>query len=447
MFYRPRNDFLPPQAFLTVTRRTPERFFLPLSGLVSIWFPNSSRAASFPISPMNAAGQASVLKVAMIRSGPDVLVVDDEGTVRDCLAEALAPYCGHVRAVDGVDNALRALETSHFDLVLSDVCMPGPSGLDLLALARQLDWDCAVILMTGQANMDQVVAGVRLHAEDFLLKPFGLDTLEHSIRKAYEKLRAARARRCEREALSAGLKERTAQLEVTRQLLCDSYRAALETLVATLEAREPETCAHSFRVRTYVLHLASAMCYPAADLSRLAYAALLHDIGKVAVSDSILLKPGPLTPAEFEVLKMHCAVGERIVNRMGFLQGAGKIIRHHHERWDGRGYPDGISGTAIPFGSRLFAIADTLDAMTSNRCYRLSLSLDAARQEIHRCSGSQFDPIIASVFGDVSDDVWIQLRHQADNDARVAVIPEISDPRPLLSPPALSPSLPAVALR
>jgi putative nucleotidyltransferase with HDIG domain len=355
-----------------------------------------------------------------------VLVVDDEPSVCEYLVEALSPICGCLRTANNVQGALHALETNSFDLLLADVCMPGASGLDLLALARQLNWDCAVILMTGHAHMDQVVAGVRLHAADFLLKPFRLDTLELAIKKSYDKLQAARRRRSERERLSAGLKERTAQLEVTRQLLCDSYRSSLETLVATLEAREPETYAHSFRVRAYALHLATLMSYPPADLSRLAYAALLHDLGKVAVSDAVLLKPGPLTPEEFEVLKSHSIVGERIVNRMGFLQDAGTIIRHHHERWDGRGYPDGIAGTQIPFGSRVFAIADTLDAMTSNRCYRLSLTLDAARQEIRRCAGSQFDPVAAQIFDSVPDETWRVLRQQADNDAHAANKPEFS---------------------
>lgn len=386
------------------------------------------------------------IKADMKVSVPDVLVVDDELPVCDYLVEALGPICGKLRSVNSVHAALQMLETGRFDLILSDVCMPGPTGLDLLALAKQLNWDCAVILMTGHAQMDQVVAGVRLHAEDFLLKPFGLDTLEHSIRKSYEKLQANRVRHREREMLSAGLKERTAQLEVTRQLLCDSYRSSLETLVATLEAREPATYAHSFRVRAYALHLAAAMSYPAADMSRLAYAALLHDLGKVAVADTILLKPGPLTADEFEVLKSHSVVGERIVNRMGFLQGAGKIIRHHHERWDGRGYPDGISGTEIPFGSRLFAIADTLDAMTSDRCYRLSLTLEAARQEIHRCAGSQFDPLIAKVFANVPDQAWVNLRQRADNDAHAAKQPEISSRSCAFSAPMLSRSSSAAAL-
>jgi cyclic di-GMP phosphodiesterase len=282
--------------------------------------------------------------------------------------------------------------------------------------------------MTGHASIEQIVSSVKLHAADFLLKPFTLDALFRSVSGAYERLVCSRQQLSERYSLASGLRERTEQLEAARLSLRDSYRSALETLVATLEAREPQTYAHSFRVRSYALHLARLMNYPEAVLPRLASAAVLHDIGKIAVSDSVLLKPGPLTKAEFEVLKIHSEVGERIVRRMGFMNGAAKIIRHHHEHFDGRGYPDGLVGPQIPFGSRLFAVADTLDAMTSNRCYRNALSLDAARTEIIRCAGTQFDPAIAETFGSIAPSTWAELRAEADHDARAAIIDPGSRP-------------------
>ncbi|HVZ19069.1 MAG TPA: HD-GYP domain-containing protein [Terriglobales bacterium] len=248
-----------------------------------------------------------------------------------------------------------------------------------------------------------------------------------------------------REFLVEALRSRTEQLEFTRHLLNDSYRSALETVVATLEAREKETYAHSFRVRAYALHLARSMKYPAADLPRLAHAALLHDVGKVAVPDAILLKPGPLNAKEFELLKSHAVVGERIVNRMGFLAGAGKVIRHHHERWDGRGYPDGIGGCEIPFGSRLFAVADTLDAMTSHRCYRDALTIQDAYDEIHRCTGTQFDPEVAQAFLDVPPETWLRLQREADRDANAAIIPDVEPGKFLPCAEAPAGSLRAIA--
>ena len=375
---------------------------------------------------------------------PHLLIVDDETPVRDFLTEALEPCCAGVTSVDSLHGALQAFENDQYDVLLADICMPGGTGLDLLALAQQLNWDCAVILMTGHAQMDHVVAGVRLHAADFLLKPFSLDTLQHSVEQSFEKLRQARASRLEHDMLAVGLRERTEQLQAACHLLDDSHRSALESLVATLDAREHETYTHSFRVRAYALHLALAINYPPQDLPLFGYAALLHDIGKIAVSDTILLKPGRLTPQEFTLLKNHSTVGEHIVERMGFLRGADNIIRHHHERWDGRGYPDRISGTAIPLGSRLFAVADTLDAMTSDRCYRKALTLEDARREIERCSGTQFDPSIVRVFTTISSAVLHKLRQAADRDASAAVVPDLSSaglPFSAAAPSQLSPAV------
>lgn len=373
---------------------------------------------------------ASLVHLATSDFLPALLIVDDELSVREYLLDALLPCCTRASAVDSVHDALHALETGRYDVVLADVCMPGAGGLDLLAVIQQLKWDCAVILMTGHAQLEQVVASVRLEASDFLLKPFSLATLHEAVHQCYEKLVVRRRSRGEREELNANLRQRERQLDFSRHLLTDTHQSALESLVLTLEARERNTYAHSFRVRAYALHMASQIGYPATELQLLGHAALLHDIGKVAVSDLVLLKPGPLDNHEYAALKTHSAVGERIVNRMDFLVGAGDIIRHHHERWDGRGYPDGIPRTDIPLGSRLFAIADTLDAMTSHRCYRRALSFAAAREEIARCAGTQFDPAIAAAFTEVSEETWNSLRDLADGDALAASTPNSSRQHP-----------------
>jgi putative nucleotidyltransferase with HDIG domain len=246
--------------------------------------------------------------------------------------------------------------------------------------------------------MEVVADSVRWEAADFLLKPFSVDAVIRSVARSYQKVVERRESLQSQTQLSLGLRERTIQLENARKSLCHAYRSALESMVAALEAREHGTYAHSYRVRAYAMHLAKLLDYPAVDLSRLAYAALLHDIGKIAVSDAILLKPGKLAPEEFKALQGHSAMGEKIVRRMGFLPEEAKIIRHHHERWDGRGYPDGLREQEIPLGSRIFAIADTLDAMTSDRCYRNSLTITNVQREVRDCSGSQFDPGIASAW-------------------------------------------------
>ena len=188
-------------------------------------------------------------------------------------------------------------------------------------------------------------------------------------------------------------------------------------MVVILDLREHETCAHSFRVRTYAMHLAQKINYPADRLSLLSTAALLHDIGKIAVPDQILLKPGRLDSNEMLLLRQHSIIGEQIVRRSAMLRECAPIIRHHHERWDGTGYPDRLARTQIPLGARLFALADTLDAMTSDRCYRSALTLGQARAEVARCSSTQFDPALAQHFQSIPDEVWVHLRNQADEQA------------------------------
>ncbi len=345
---------------------------------------------------------------------PRVLLVDDEPVVRGCLTEALRSCSQQVANATDAPRALEAIESGAFDVVVCDLYMPGVSGLELLRLARQSQWDMAFVLMSGKAEMSDLLTAIRLNATDFLLKPFSMDTLVAAVESSFRKLLLSRLDREQQESLGAGIERRTRDLEVAMRNLADTYQATLEAMVAALDAREHETYAHSFRVRAYTSHLARAVGYPAAQLLQLEQAALLHDIGKIAVPDNILLKPARLTEEEFAELKKHPVAGEEILNRIPFLQGASLIVRHHHERYDGRGYPDGLAGDQIPLGARIFTIVDTLDAMTSNRCYRKALGYQAARAEVMRCTGEQFDPRLTDVFFRIPESTWTELGVQAD---------------------------------
>src|SRR5258708_14001755 len=190
---------------------------------------------------------------------------------------------------------------------------------------------------------------------------------------------------CEyRHTLEQSLQRRTLDLEHALNYLETNYAATLNSLVTALDAREQETCAHSFRVRAYTAHLARLAGYPPSLLPQLENAALLHDIGKIAISDTILLKQGKLTEEEFLIMKQHTWLGQEMLQKITFLQPASKIIRHHHERFDGTGYPDQLAGDHIPLGSRIFPFADTLDPMTSDRCYRVSPPTQASPRAIIR---------------------------------------------------------------
>jgi putative nucleotidyltransferase with HDIG domain len=194
----------------------------------------------------------------------------------------------------------------------------------------------------------------------------------------------------------------------------ENYQTTLEALVLALDAREHETYAHSLRVRAYTLHLARLVSYPPALLPALGHAALLHDIGKVAVADSILLKAGKLTEEEWVQMRRHVLAGEQILNRIPFLKPSAPVVRHHHERYDGKGYPSGVGGEQIPLGARLFTLADTLDAMTSDRAYRKAMGLSEVRAEVSRQRGEQFDPQIADLFLKVPEGVWLEVRDSVE---------------------------------
>lgn len=348
---------------------------------------------------------------------PNILVVDDEPTVCDAVAEALPSVAAKVAIAVNTAQAISSLNSGRFDVVLCDLYMPGGGGLDVLQYASRTQLDLGFILMTGRPQVNDIVAACRLHAADILLKPFSLESLQTAVNKAYSRVFRMRRERIHRNQLRSGLRHRLLQLEDTRSQLRDSYREIIECMVVILDHREHETCAHSFRVRTYATYLAAEINYPADQLPTLSTAALLHDIGKVAVPDQILLKPGTLNASERLLLQQHSTTGEQIVGRSAMLQECAPIIRHHHERWDGKGYPDGLAKDKIPLGSRLFALADTLDAMTSHRCYRAALSLEQAHAEIERCSGQQFDPALVRVFQSIPDCRWIELRDEADEQA------------------------------
>jgi len=345
---------------------------------------------------------------------PKVLVVDDDPGIRRFFREALQTTTAHVAEAADAPSALEAIENGDFDVIVCDVWMAGATGLELLAMAHQTRWDVGFILVTGEYQIETVIAALRMQASDFLLKPVALEDVTRSVTAAFERLVSLRQARAYQGSLEASIQRRTHELEVVLSELESNYQMTLEALVAALDAREHETFSHSLRVRAYTRYLARRAGYPPALLPTLEQGALLHDIGKVAVSDSILLKPAKLTAEEWVEMRKHPATGDEILRRVPFLRPASAIVRHHHERFDGSGYPDALAGAQIPLGDRLFAVADTLDAMTSDRLYRKAPGLEAAREEIRRWSGKQFDPHIVDLFLGIPPVTWMHVCSEAE---------------------------------
>lgn len=236
------------------------------------------------------------------------------------------------------------------------------------------------------------------------------------------------------EILTAVASTAAMAIENTRlqQSVADGYRSTIKALAAAVDAKDPYTAGHSQRVMEYALRGGSSLSLSQDELEVLEYAAILHDIGKLGIPDSILLKPGPPDPEELLVIRQHSSIGANIIKHIPFLEEARKLILHHHERYDGTGYPDGLRGPEIPVGSCMIAIADAFDTMTTDRSYHAAISAEHAIEELHRCSGTQFCPLAVDAFISsfsvtskssrslrLSSGVLTTIR-QADKDVRIA---------------------------
>jgi len=235
------------------------------------------------------------------RMCPKVLVVDDDPAVRAFFREVLNPLTAQVAEANDASCALEAIESGDFDVIICDIWMPGASGLDLLTIAQQTRWDVGFILVTGEIQVETVIAALRMRASDFLLKPLTPEEVTRSVTQTFERLLALRQARAYQDSLEMSIQRRTRELEAALSDLESNFQMTLEALVAALDAREHETFSHSLRVRAYTRYLARRAGYPPALLPSLEQGALLHDIGKIAVSDAILLKPAKLDLPPFSV--------------------------------------------------------------------------------------------------------------------------------------------------
>ncbi len=343
-----------------------------------------------------------------------ILIVDDESNVRSVLMRHLTDSHTECVTSHSAFDALNKIKSQRFSLVISDVMMPGMSGVELLRFVKKQDPEIAVIIITGLMDINTAVDSLRTGACDFITKPFDLTTIRRAVGRALERRQLLIENRYYQQELEKKVRERTLELNGALYEVEESYKITLEALVTALDAREHETQAHSQRVREYTLTLAVQLGFDGEGLIQAGRGALLHDVGKIGVPDSILLKPGKLTEQEWIEMKKHPQIGFEILQNIKFLSATAEIVLCHQERWDGEGYPNSLAGRDIPLGARIFAVVDTLDAMTSNRPYRRSLSFEAALNEIRQCAGTQFDPQVVEAFFSIPSETWRNI-HDAVN--------------------------------
>jgi putative nucleotidyltransferase with HDIG domain len=363
-----------------------------------------------------------------------ILIVDDEAHVRSMIAATLERQGYQVMLASGGREAVDALEQESFELILTDIVMQDGNGLALLERIHADNPHLPVIMVTAIHDISVAIDSMRRGAYDYVLKPFEREHLVATVQRALEHRQALQESRTYQQNLEQVVRARTEMLRQAMEDLENSYDVTLEALGDALDLKDSETEGHSKRVTAYTIALARAMGISPAEIKVIARGAFLHDIGKMAIPDQILRKPGKLTPEEQEVMREHCARGYQMLRKIPFLAEAAEIVFAHQEHYDGSGYPNALKSGAIPIGARIFAVADTLDAITSDRPYRVARSFEAARQEIIRCSGTQFDPAVVEVYLKIPNELWLELRSEITGQNRRFSTFEI--PQPLSAPKA-----------
>lgn len=331
----------------------------------------------------------------------NILIVDDEAVVRQSLSRTLARDSYRCAEAGNADEAFVKMEAGPFDLAILDIKMPGKSGLELLPEVKTKYPNTAVIMVTAVTDIGVVTQCLKAGAVDYIPKPFNLDEVSLSVKQSLEKRK-----------FEIDMKNHLQGLECQVALQDKKMRAlflgAVQSLASALEAKDKYTAGHSQRVADLATEIGRKMAMSPGELEDLRCAALLHDIGKIAIDSSIQNKPGKLTSQEYEHIMRHTQIGPDIVKPL-VNESIVEMIRRHHDRYDGRGLDQDVSGEAIPLGARIIAVADTVDAMTSDRPYRQGMPREQAIEEIKRCSSTQFDPKVVNALMEVNPVLSLQL--------------------------------------
>jgi response regulator RpfG family c-di-GMP phosphodiesterase len=331
-------------------------------------------------------------------NGARVLVVDDEAYIREIICRKLGGEGYDCDDAGDAESALARLSQDPYDCILSDINMPGMDGIELLRTIRRTDGDVAVIMITGAPDLDGALEAMRLGAYDHLAKPLNLTHLSLTVERAIEQKRLVAENRQYQRNLESMVESRTNQLREANDELRRLFMGSIKALAQALEAKDEYTQGHSERVAEVAVGIARYLSLSDSEINDMWLGGFLHDIGKIGIQESVLNKPGKLSACEWELIQQHPVLAERILCPIEELSDVIKIVRHHHERYDGSGYPDGLAGSEIPLGARILSVADAYDALTSKRPYRDALPHDDAIAVLEEAAGTQFDPVIVRAF-------------------------------------------------
>lgn len=362
---------------------------------------HQSDTVTTAVTGAGAVSPAPVLpKAVESRIRGRILVVDDDPSVGPLLARVLRKGGYEVRVETGAAEALETVRGApgEYDVLITDLNLPGLSGLELLDELRSLDEAMIKIVITGHATLDNAITSLRRGAYDFIEKPVSPEQLTAITERALEYRHLKKENVRYQNHLEDMVREKSAALRSALDQVRTSYDFTLEAMANLLDAREKSTAHHSTRVRDLSVILARELGLSQSELEDLARGALLHDIGKICIPDNILLKPSALTTEEMEIMKTHPEVGYRLLRSSAYLEHVAELVYSHHEHYDGSGYPRGLKGDQIMLSARIFSVIDAYDAMRSDRVYRKAMSVEAAMAEIRRHRGTQFDPLVVDAF-------------------------------------------------
>ncbi len=327
-----------------------------------------------------------------------VLVVDDETGVRELVARWLATGGYDVRTAANADEGLQCVHDHPPAVALCDIRMPGHDGLWLAHQIRQDSPETAVIMATGVQEVGSAVTSLRQGVIDYLTKPFGRDRLRGAVERGLEWHKAAHESRRWRESLQRDVELKRERLREALNTLTVDSDQALDGFLSVLTLDDHEAYAHAYRVAALAASVGCALKLGADDMEVIERAALMHDIGKLAMPDAILRKPAPLTLEEQDLIREHPQIASELIAGIPYLAAASDLVRDVHERPDGLGYPNGAPGADVALGARIIAVADAYDTMTRPRVFRDAITPRDAMLELERCAGTQFDPAVVSVF-------------------------------------------------
>ena len=327
-----------------------------------------------------------------------ILIVDDEEMICSIMSRRLSREGYACVTARNGREALNQFYKGAFSLIVSDIRMPEMDGLELLKKVKAINPKTMMVMVTAYAELEMAVEAMRLGAYDFLTKPINLELVVLSVRNALEKKRLEEELEAYHKNLERLVEERTTKLQQAYHILKKAHLDSVKVLAEAIDAKDPYTRGHSDRVRKMSMTIAMHLGFPENRLESLEYGALLHDIGKIGIKDEVLQKQGALDSLEYQYIQEHPLIGVKIVEGIDFFKDKIPMIRHHHEHFDGNGYPDGLAGEAIPLEARIIAVPDAFDAMTSVRPHNRIIPLEEVLSELEDCKGKQFDPSVLHIF-------------------------------------------------